>query len=208
MAADCAATILVVDDDHHLRELMTSILRENPYGEGSYNTIEAACGHTAIALAEQHSPDLALLDIDLPGLSGYEVCSRLRRRYGDRVAIMFVSGVRTESFDRAAGFLVGADEYLVKPFAPEELLERVRALLRRPGARQNGREGSPALTGRELEVLRLLADGLSQPDIAASLTISPKTVATHIEHVLVKLDVHSRTQAVAVAYRDGLLRST
>jgi DNA-binding NarL/FixJ family response regulator len=90
----------------------------------------------------------------------------------------------------------------VKPFSPDELLARVRVRL--PAAPDEHPLPSD-LTKRELEVLRLLSDGLSQKEIAASLVISSKTVAAHIQHILAKLGVHSRAQAVAQAYRRGLL---
>jgi len=134
--------------------------------------------------------------------SGYEICRQLRDEFGDRVAIVFLSGERTESFDLAAGLLVGADDYVVKPFSADELLARVRRRLPSPV------ETEPLasdLTKRELEVLHLLAEGLSQKEIAAQLVISSKTVAAHVQHILGKLGVHSRTQAVAHAYRRGLL---
>lgn len=117
--------------------------------------------------------------------------------------MIFLSGERTESFDRVAGLLVGADDYLVKPFDPDELAARVRAVLRR--AQPSVPAPLQSLTRRELEVLRLLADGLDQRQIAAELVISAKTVGTHIERILGKLGVHSRAQAVALAYRDELL---
>jgi DNA-binding NarL/FixJ family response regulator len=201
MSGTAAATILVVEDDNNLRELIVTLLRD-----AGHEPLEAACGESGLVAAEA-APDVAILDVDLPRLSGYEVCRRLRAKHGARPLIIFVSGVRTESFDRVAGLLIGGDDYLAKPFAPEELLARVQALLRRALPPPPGRPGAQPLTAREFEVLTLLADGLAQADIAATLTISPKTVATHIEHVLAKLDVHSRTQAVAVAYRDGLLGS-
>jgi DNA-binding NarL/FixJ family response regulator len=104
--------------------------------------------------------------------------------------------------------MIGADDYLAKPFAPDELLARIRAVLR---SRSAVARMTPALesclTAREREVLALLGDGASQTDIAARLVISPKTGAAHIDHILHKLGVHSRAQAVAVAYRDGLLGS-
>jgi DNA-binding NarL/FixJ family response regulator len=90
----------------------------------------------------------------------------------------------------------------VKPFDPDELLARVRALVRR---RRGGSRVVAELTPRELQVLRSLAEGRSQGEIAGSLVISPKTVGTHVENILRKLDVHSRAQAVAVAYRSGIL---
>ena len=138
-------------------------------------------------------------------MSGYTVCRALREQNPDSVPIIFLSGERTEWFDRVGGLLLGADDYIVVPFVPDELVARVRTLLRR--ADRPVREGPMRrnLTARESEVLRLLADGLSQADIAGRLFISSKTVATHIEHILEKLEVRSRAQAVAFAYREGLL---
>jgi DNA-binding NarL/FixJ family response regulator len=194
---DCGATVLVVDDDGVCRELISTLL-----GRAGFSTVDAADGEEAMAAARRHLPKLVLLDVRLPGVSGYEICRRLRDEFGDRVAIVFLSGERTEGFDRAAGLLVGADDYVVKPFSADELLARVRLRLPTP---IEAPEQPSDLTKRELQVLGLLVDGLSQKEIAAKLVISPKTVAAHIQHILGKLGVHSRTQAVAQAYRRGLL---
>jgi DNA-binding NarL/FixJ family response regulator len=194
---DCGATVLVVDDDDAHRELISTVL-----GRAGFSTVDAANGEDAMAAARRHHPRLVVLDVRMPDLSGYEVCRRLRDEFGDTVSIVFLSGERTEGFDRAAGLLVGADDYLVKPFSPDELLARVR--LRLPPASEEPPLPSD-LTKRELQVLRLLAEGLSQKEIAGSLVISSKTVAAHIHHILGKLGVHSRAQAVAHAYRRGLL---
>jgi DNA-binding NarL/FixJ family response regulator len=146
-----------------------------------------------------------LLEVNLPEASGYEVCHELRQKHGDGLPIVFVSGDRTTSADRVAGLLVGADDYLPKPTDPDELVARVRRLVARAAAPpETPRSGPAELTRRELEVLRLLADGLDQDAIAEQLVISGATVATHIQRVLKKLGVHSRAQAVALAYQEGL----
>ncbi len=188
--------VLIAEDDPRSRSLMEELLQ----GAG-YETISAATGEEALDLAHARTPGAAVLDINLAGVSGYEICHELRRLHGRGVAILLVSGERIESFDRVAGLLLGADDYLTKPFDPNELLARLEGMLRRvrpATARRN-------LTARELQVLTLLADGLEQSEIAERLAISPKTVATHIERILAKLGVRSRAQAVAVAYRETLV---
>ena len=147
-----------------------------------------------------------MLDVNLPAISGYEVCRRLRDRYADALPIVFLSGERTESFDGRGPLFIGADDYLVKPFAPDELVARVQRLLERMHAPTPPR-GLSRLTKRELEVLGLLAEGKSQADIADELVISQKTVGMHIEHILSKLGVKSRAQAVALACKDRLLEA-
>jgi DNA-binding NarL/FixJ family response regulator len=123
----------------------------------------------------------------------------LRDAYAEAVPIVFVSGTRTESYDRVAGLLLGADDYLCKPLCPDEFLARISRLLR---ARQPALESK--LTRRELEVLRLVKGGLTHKQIAAQLGISEKTVGTHIEHIFSKLGVHNRVQALVLAQRDEL----
>jgi DNA-binding NarL/FixJ family response regulator len=191
--------ILVADDDEGVRTLLTDVL-----DAAGYAVVAAERGDAALEFARRQPPAAAILDVAMPGLSGYEVCHRLRRDVGDPIAIIIVSGARTESYDRIAGLLLGADDYLDKPFDPNELLARLRRLLgrvpRTPAFQQ--------LTPRELEVLTLMAEGYDQRDIAAKLVISQKTTASHIQHIIEKLGVHSRAQAVAGAYRYGLISAT
>jgi DNA-binding NarL/FixJ family response regulator len=195
---DATPTVLVVEDDGGCRTLITDLLER-----AAFATLAAEDGERALELAARRRVDLALLDVELPRLSGFEVCRQLRARHGQRLPVMFLSGTRTDALDRAAGLMLGADDYVLKPFAPEELLARVHALLRR--SRLDG-NGSPLpLTRRELEVLDLLAEGRTQAEIAQELVLSPKTVGTHLERILRKLGVHSRAQAVAAAYRARLL---
>jgi DNA-binding NarL/FixJ family response regulator len=190
--------ILLVDDDECFRETLSTVFRQ-----AGYEACEAASGEEALETARREELTLVVLDVCLPGISGYEVCHELRQEFGERLPIILVSGQRVESLDRVAGLLLGADDYLVKPFAPDEVLVRVRKLIRR--AAPIAAAAAPRLTTRELEVLRLLADGLGQDEIAERLFISAKTVATHIDHILGKLGVRSRAQAVALAFRDQLV---
>jgi DNA-binding NarL/FixJ family response regulator len=165
-------------------------------------TAEAAGGEEALGIARSQALALVILDVNLPDISGYEVCHELRSEFGERLPILFVSGARTEAYDRVGGLLLGADDYVVKPFAPDELLARVRRLLARWD--RNATARSFDLTSRELEVLRLLASGYSQSEIAQELVVTEKTVATHIQHILPKLGVHSRAEAVAFAHQHGI----
>jgi DNA-binding NarL/FixJ family response regulator len=172
-------------------------------------TTEVEDGREVLEVARNERPAVVLLEVNMPGLSGYEVCRELREGFGRELSIIFVSGERTESFDRVAGLLLGADDYIVKPFHDGELLARIRTHLRRfdpvPRVLGSGSKITVAtLTDRERQVLKLLARGLSQVDIADKLVISPKTVGTHIQRILSKLGVHSRVQAVALAHEEGL----
>lgn len=161
-------------------------------------------GTDVLEAATAELPAAVVLEVELPGLDGYEVCRELRERFGHALPIIFTSDERTDALDRAAGLLLGADDYVAKPVDPAELIARIRRLVERPLA--NGHSGSTnrlaALTGREREVLELLGEGYRQDEIAKRLVISPKTVATHIQRILGKLDVRSRAQAVALVLRD------
>jgi DNA-binding NarL/FixJ family response regulator len=190
--------ILIVDDDPGFRAFLADLL-----AAAGYEVLEAADADSALDTIGPTPPKLVVLDVNLPGTSGYEICRRLRGELGERVAILFVSGERRESYDRAAGIMLGANDYMTKPFAPDELLARVQRLLDLAGV--DGPMPAARLTKRELEVLGLLAAGMAQPAIADALVISPKTVGTHIEHILSKLGVRSRAQAVSLAYREGLV---
>ena len=187
--------ILIVDDDPNVRALISNVL-----GEYGFTILEASSGEQALRAAREHRPRVVLLDVKMPGLSGYEVCRKLKDDFGDGVGVIFISGERREPFDRVAGLLLGADDYLAKPFALDELLARVQRLVR--GRPQTVLRGV-RLTRREREVLENLVAGFDSAEIAARLVVSPRTITTHVEHILTKLGVHSRTQAIALAYREG-----
>jgi DNA-binding NarL/FixJ family response regulator len=188
--------ILIADEDPESRHDLARVLEA-----AGYEIIHAASGEEALQAVRKTTPSIVLLEIPLGGLSGYEVCRAVREEARE-TPIVFVSGTRTESYDRVAGLLVGADDYIVKPYAPDELLTRVRHLVRR--SQPPASPVTARLTKREREVLQLLANGLRQDDIAARLFISRKTVGTHVANISRKLGVRTQAQAVAVAYRDEL----
>lgn len=192
---------MIVDDDPAVRALLTTHLERV-----GHTTYAAGSGREALTLAAESLPDLVLLDVNMPDLGGYAVCHELRERYGEQLPILFISGERIESGDRTAGLLIGGDDYLLKPFDPGELIARVRRYFVRagPGAdRVDVPTVFAGLTPRESEVLGLLADGLSQREIAERLVVGLTTVGTHIQRILAKLGVHNRTQAVALLLRNG-----
>ena len=132
--------ILVADGDRVSRRSITRLLRRIGYAAE-----EAQTGREALETASQVRPALVLTEVNLPEVSGYEVCHELHDRYGDDVAVIFLSADRTEPYDRVAGLLLGAVDYIVKPFDPDELLARVRGALRRSrpaSTAVNGASGS------------------------------------------------------------------
>lgn len=120
--------ILVVDDDAKILKVVGEALREEGFG-----AFTAADGHAALEACRKYSPDLIVLDVMLPGLDGFDVCSRLRTD-GDQVPILMLSA-RCDEVDKVVGFRLGADDYLTKPFSITELILRVKAILRRTGSR-------------------------------------------------------------------------
>ncbi|WP_109809489.1 response regulator transcription factor [Sphingosinithalassobacter portus] len=119
-------TVLVVDDDSHIRQLLVFAL-----AKAGFDTIEAEDGEAALALAESAAPHLVVLDINMPRMDGLEVCRRLRA--ASDVPVLFLSS-RDEEIDRVLGIELGADDYVVKPFSPREVVARITAILRRAAA--------------------------------------------------------------------------
>jgi DNA-binding NarL/FixJ family response regulator len=165
--------------------------------------VEVTTGDEVLGVVERESAALVVLDVALAHGSAYECCRALRERYGDGIPIVLVSEHRVDPSDEVAGLLLGADEYLAKPLHADIFTARLRRLLLR--VRPRAIKRSP-LTPREDEVLGLLAGGVAAADISSRLHITPKTTATHIEHILAKMGAHSRAEAVAFALRDRLVK--
>jgi DNA-binding NarL/FixJ family response regulator len=185
---------------------------------------EAGDGDEAIARVRELRPDVALMDIRMPGLDGIEAT---RRICADPVSSTRVLVLTTYDLDEYLyeAMRAGASGFLLKTADPADLVAGVRTVARgdalvapeitrrlleeftsgpRPGADRP--DGLDELTDRELEVLRLVARGLSNAEIASELFLSAGTVKTHVAHVLAKLDLRDRVQAVVAAYESGLIR--
>jgi DNA-binding NarL/FixJ family response regulator len=194
---DLVDTVLIAHQDAEARARLFELLQ----GAG-YDVREADRGDNALEIARATLPDAVITDIPLAGICGYELCHRIKTDPSLRIPVIFVTGVRTEWYDRIAGLLLKADDYIVEPYAAGELLARVANLIR---SQTSAAAPTGSLTKREEEVLELMSDGLRHNEIARRLFISPKTVATHVEHILRKLRVRSKTEAVVVAYRKQLI---
>jgi len=206
-------TILVVDDDPHIRQLLVFAL-----GKAGLDTIEAADGEAGLSLAAKHRPNLVILDINMPRLDGLETCRRLRAEDGEGdVPILFLSS-RDDELDRVLGIELGADDYVVKPFSPREVVARVMAILRRTAARapsvEDGRdmthgrlridlegwralwkEVEIALTVTEFQILRLLAsmpgrvfsrDAIIDRLHGPGFAVTDRTIDSHVRNLRAK----------------------
>jgi DNA-binding NarL/FixJ family response regulator len=193
--------IVIADGDESARALASAALTR-----AGYETIEASTGEAALEAVQAGGVALVVLEVGLPDMTGYEVCREIRRLRGEDLLVFFLSGIRTEPLDRVAGLLLGADDFIVKPFDPDELVVRVRRFVNRRGltlVASGGDLRNPQLTRREVEILSYLVEGRRPKEIAAELVISQKTVATHIQNLLGKFGVHSRAELIARAYQLG-----
>ncbi|MDT3375829.1 response regulator transcription factor [Labrys portucalensis] len=224
-------TILIVDDDPHIRELLAFAL-----AKAGMTTHQAGDGEEGLAKALSLKPDLAILDINMPRMDGLEVCRRLRAQ--SELPVLFLSS-RDDEIDRVLGLEMGADDYVVKPFSPREVVARVGAILKRVGARpaqavpasvlargllnldpegwQTQWAGEPVgLTAKEFQLLQILAatpskvfsrdeiiDRLHGPGFA----ITDRTIDSHIRHIRQKFSVVGAEDVIetraGIGYRIG-----
>jgi DNA-binding NarL/FixJ family response regulator len=211
--------VLICDDQALVRAGFRAILEAQPDIEVAG---EAENGAEAIGLANRRAPDVILMDIRMPVLDGVEATRRLVAG-GSPARILVLTTFDLDEYVHAA-IRAGASGFLLKDVTPAKLLEAIRIvaagdallapsvtrrLLERFATtlpqRDHSSEALAALTTRETEVLRLLAGGLSNAEIAAELVVSEATVKTHISSVLRKLGLRDRVQAVIVAYETGLV---
>lgn len=202
------ARVLVVDDHALLRTGVANIIDQ----ERDLQVVaEAANGVDALAAYERHRPDVTLLDLRMPQMEGVETVRRIRLL--DPLARVIILTTYDTDEDIARALRAGAKAFVLKDIAADALIACIRDVLAgktylAPSAAAKLAEGVTRvqLTPRELATLRLMADGQANKEIASALGISERTVKTHSSHLFEKLGVASRTEAVRVATRRGLVR--
>jgi two-component system NarL family response regulator len=211
----------MVCDDHELfRRGLRMVLESD---DGIEVVAEAGDGAEAVALAAEVGPDVILMDVRMPHLSGIEAAKQILAADPDAHVVMLT--VSEDPHDLFDAVKVGAAGYLLKEISIEEVAAAVRAVhvgqslispsmatkllaefrLLADRAATRGATSAPHLTGRELEVLGLVAQGMSNRQIAAELFISENTVKNHVRNILEKLHLHSRTEAVMYAVKEKLI---
>ncbi|HZV50590.1 MAG TPA: response regulator transcription factor [Candidatus Dormibacteraeota bacterium] len=218
-AADETLRVVIADDQALVRAGFRLILEE----AGGFQVVgEAADGEEAIAAVRRHRPDLVLMDVRMPNLDGIEATRRILSSGAScRVVILTTFDLDEHVF---AALRAGASGFLLKDVSPEQLVASLRMLAageallapsitRRlierfaaPGPEPAASRALSTLTEREREVLVLIARGLSNDELAASLHVGESTVKTHVGRVLAKLGLRDRVQAVVFAYENGLVQ--
>ncbi len=211
-----AVTLLIADDEEVTRSGLRMLLAAQP---GITVVGEAADGVEAVERAQSLRPDVVLMDVRMPRRNGIEATRQLLAEAADPPKVVVITTFENDGYVTAA-LSAGASGFVLKRLPVRQIAEAVRvvaageavlfpaALGRMVAARPLGSAQAlphAALTGREEEVLRLMATGLSNPEIAESLTVSLETVKTHVGNVLTKLGAQNRTHAVVIAYESGLV---
>lgn len=212
--------ILVVDDDTILRMALTRYLEKR-----GYSVRDVSSGMEALTAFEQDPPDLVVSDVMMPEMDGFEFCRRLRAtRSGQLVPFIFLSS-KGEVEDRVQGHSMGADDYIIKPFEPRELLAKIEAqlersrrihseiirLMQKAESVSSGHSSSSAtptptplpLTPAEEKVFWEVIQGYTNKQIGDRLFVSPRTVQTHLSNILSKLQLENRSQLVRFAFEHG-----
>lgn len=207
--------ILIVDDDTALRTALIRYLQKR-----GYVVQDAASGLEGLSLFEQDPPDLIVSDVIMPEMDGFEFCRRLRSlRTGQLVPFIFLSS-KGEVEDRVQGHSIGADDYLIKPFEPRELMAKIEAQLERSRRMHSEmvrlmQQSSPPLeppapaptplplTPAEEKVFWQVIQGFTNKQIGDHLFVSPRTVQTHLSNILSKLQLDNRSQLVRFAFEKG-----
>ena len=208
MAANPKIRVILADDHPVVRDGLVAIVNQQP---DMQVIAEASDGEEAIALYEQHMPDVMVLDLRMPKRDGVQVVQNVMERHPKARLLIMTTFDGDEDIFRSLS--QGAKGYILKDAPRTEILSAIRAVSQdRPytsstvAAKALQRMSKPSLTAREVDVLQLVAEGRSNKDIARRLAITEGTAKTHVKAILGKLDAISRTEAVAVAHKRGLIR--
>jgi DNA-binding NarL/FixJ family response regulator len=201
-------TCLIVDDHEVVREGLRLSLSRAPHVRV---VGEASDGEAAVELAERRRPDVVIMDVRMPGMDGLEATKALLERVPDASVLIFTAYSERSLLSR--GLESGAKGYVLKEAPHETLVRAIEKVASGDGyvdpalmpSFLTGREKDDMLTAREREILQLLADGMSNADVAAKLFISQETVKSHVRHILAKLEADTRTHAVAIALRESII---
>jgi len=200
--------VILADDHPVVRDGLAAIVNQQPDMEV---VAEAGDGEQAMTLYEQHLPDVMVLDLRMPKCDGVTVVQNVMEKYPKARLLIMTTYDGDEDIFRSLS--QGAKGYILKDAPRQEILTAIRAVsVDRPytsstiAAKALQRMSKPSLTQRELSVLQQIAEGRSNKDIARRLSITEGTAKTHVKSILEKLDAISRTEAVAVAHKRGLIR--
>jgi DNA-binding NarL/FixJ family response regulator len=201
-------TTLIVDDHEVVRQGLRLSLSRTPH----IRVVgEAADGAAAVELALRRRPDVVIMDVRMPGMDGLEATRQLSAQLPETKVLIFTAYSERSLLGR--GFESGARGYVLKEAPHGTLVRAIEKVASGEGYVDpalmpqflSGRDQSEMLTPREREILQLLADGLSNGDVAERLFISQETVKSHVRHILTKLEADTRTQAVAIALREAII---
>jgi DNA-binding NarL/FixJ family response regulator len=208
MSDQARIRVLGVDDHPLLNEGIAAIITSQP---DMQLVAQASSGREAIQKFREHRPDITLMDLRLPDMTGIDAMIAIRTEFPEARIIMLTTFEGDVDIQRA--LQAGARGYMLKSMPPKDLVAVIRQVhagkKRIPSevaARLADHLGEEDLTSREMEVLRLVADGSRNRDIAEKLFISEETVKVHIKHIMEKLGASDRTQAVAIAVRRGIIQ--
>jgi DNA-binding NarL/FixJ family response regulator len=201
-------TALIVDDHEVVREGLRLTLSRAPHIR---IVGEASDGASAIELALRRKPDVVIMDVRMPGMDGLEATRSLTDQAPDTKVLIFTAYSERSLLSR--GFDSGANGYILKEAPHQTLVRAIEKVAAGEGyvdpalmpAFLAGKDQTDMLTAREREILKLLADGLSNADVADKLFISQETVKSHVRHILTKLEADTRTHAVAIALREAII---
>ncbi|HTZ06343.1 MAG TPA: response regulator transcription factor [Gaiellaceae bacterium] len=207
MAAASEITCLIVDDHEVVREGLRLSLSRAPH----IRVIgEAGDGESAVALAERRRPDVVIMDVRMPGMDGLEATKLMTEKVPETSVLIFTAYSERSLLSR--GLESGAKGYILKEAPHQTLLRAIEKVAGGEGYVDPAlmpefftKDKDDMLTAREREILQLLADGMSNADVATKLFISQETVKSHVRHILAKLEADTRTHAVAIALRDSII---